>query len=149
MDGVLLPDFEEFISLLNKYKVQYLIVGGYALAYHGLPRYTNALDIWMDASEPNGQKMQEVCLEYGICPPIDKYDLLRKDSVCQIGCPPLSISLFNSLDGLSFQPAFLARQTTLVGLTNAYFISLVDLIKNKRAANSLQDLADIDMLKEL
>ena len=92
-------DFEDFVALLNKYHVDYMVVGGYALAFHGKPRHTGDLDIWIDISSNNAEKMLLVIAEFGMASlGIEKDDFLRKGIITQIGYPPLRIDILNEID---------------------------------------------------
>src|SRR4051812_9807889 len=107
----LAEDFEDFVRLLNKYAVAYMVVGGYALAFHGRPRYTGDLDIWIDVSEDNAEKMIRVIREFGFASlGLGKSDFLNESYVTQIGYPPLRIDILNSISGVSFAEAFTHKQ---------------------------------------
>ena len=96
---ILEKDFEDFVVLLNKYHVDYMVVGGYALAFHGKPRHTGDLDIWIDISSNNAEKMLLVIAEFGMASlGIEKDDFLRKGIITQIGYPPLRIDILNEID---------------------------------------------------
>ena len=85
------PDFEDFIKLLNQFEVDYMIVGGYAMAFHGRPRYTGDLDIWIDISETNAKKMLLVINTFGFSSlGFEKEDFLRENLINQIGYPSTS-----------------------------------------------------------
>jgi hypothetical protein len=84
-------DFEDFVLLLNKYHVDYMVVGGYALAFHGKPRHTGDLDIWIDISDNNAQGMINVINEFGLASlGLQKEDFLQQGIITQIGYPPLA-----------------------------------------------------------
>lgn len=84
------PDFEDFIKLLNKHEVDYMIIGGYAMAFHGKPRYTGDLDIWIDISQFNAEKMLLVIEDFGFASlNFDKEDFLKENLINQLGYPPL------------------------------------------------------------
>jgi len=94
-------DFEDFVFLLNKYDVNYMIIGGYALAFHGRPRHTGDLDIWIDVSEENAHKMFNVINEFGLASlGLKIEDFLEKGIITQIGYPPLRIDILNEIDGV-------------------------------------------------
>jgi hypothetical protein len=99
-------DFEDFIILLNKHGVDYMIVGGYALAFHGKPRHTGDLDIWINLSTENADKMVDVLNEFGMeALGLQKEDFLQKGGITQIGYPPLRIDILNEIDGVNFTEA--------------------------------------------
>ena len=141
------PDFEDFITLLNKYSVEYLVVGGYAMAYHGRPRYTGDLDIWINISNANADKMLLVLSEFGFSSLMFKReDFLKENIINQIGYPPLRIDILTSIDGISFNEAYSTKQTIQIDNLNVSFIGLAQLIQNKKASNRAQDQADIQSL---
>jgi len=141
---VLAKDFEEFIRILNEQGVEYLVVGGYALAFHGRPRHTGDLDIWIDVSEENAGRMLLVLQDFGLASlGFEKEDFLKEGYVTQIGYPPLRIDILNTIDGVSFKDAYQSKElVNLDGLQVAY-IGLRDFIKNKEAVGRARDLSDI------
>ncbi|WP_230383887.1 hypothetical protein [Pedobacter endophyticus] len=91
---ILSNDFEDFLLLLNQYEVDYLIVGGYAMAFHGKPRYTGDLDVWIDISEENASKMVMVINDFGFASVgFTKADFSKPNLINQIGFPPLRIDI--------------------------------------------------------
>lgn len=148
---ILEKDFEDFLQLLNKHKVDYMVVGGYALALHGKPRHTGDLDIWIDISEKNAARLVKVIKEFGMGSlGLSKEDFLKEGYISQIGYPPLRIDILNSIDGVSFNEASKEMQTiqTEDNLTIKY-IGLNDFLTNKKASGRKQDLADIKEIKKL
>ena len=142
------PDFEDFIGLLNKHKIDYLVVGGYAMAFHGRPRYTGDLDIWINISESNANGMLVVLKEFGFSSlQFSKEDFLKENIINQIGYPPLRIDILTSIDGVSFYEAFLQKKIIKIENLEVAFIGLNQLIANKMASNRIQDQADIEALK--
>jgi len=142
------PDFEDFISFLNKHTVEYLVVGGYAMAFHGRPRYTGDLDIWINISESNADKMLNVLHEFGFSSlHFRKEDFLKENIINQIGYPPLRIDILTSIDGVTFQEAYLQKKNIKIENLEVAFIGLAQLIENKKASNRAQDIADIESLK--
>ena len=105
------PDFEDFIQFLNQYEVDYMIVGGYAMAFHGSPRYTGDLDIWIDISESNAEKMLLVINAFGFSSlGFKKEDFLKENLINQIGYPPLRIDILTNIDGIDFKEAYTQNQ---------------------------------------
>jgi len=97
----LAKDFEDFVSLLNRHKVEYMVVGGYALAFHGKPRHTGDLDIWINISEKNAINMLKAISDFGLGSlGFEKEDFLTEGLISQIGYPPLRIDLLNTIDGV-------------------------------------------------
>src|SRR5450755_511126 len=102
----LAKDFEDFVQLLNKHKVAYMVVGGYALGFHGNPRSTGDLDIWIKISAVNAKKMITVLKDFGVSSMDFKIqDFLKPGFITQIGYPPIRIDILNSIDGIDFDQA--------------------------------------------
>lgn len=140
-------DFKEFVSLLNARNVRYLIVGGYAVAAHGLPRYTGDFDTWIWLGKENAQKVLGVLDEFGFGGlDITEEDVSREDSVVQLGYPPHRIDLLTSISGVNFEDAWLRRLDVEIEGEVVGFIGREDLITNKRAVGRPQDLADVARL---
>lgn len=143
-------DFEDFLKLLNSYKVNYLIVGGYAMAFHGKPRYTGDLDVWINISEQNSSGMVSVIKDFGFGSlGFTKDDFLRPNLINQIGYPPLRIDILTSIDGVLFNEAYAERlkieiETDLV----VDYIGLDELIRNKKTSGRKIDLADVEDLEK-
>ena len=146
----LAKDFEDFIQLLNKHQVNYLIVGGYALAFHGKPRHTGDLDIWIKISEENAMSMMRVIKEFGMSSlGLKKSDFLKPGYVTQIGFPPLRIDILNEIDGIGFEEALPNRERiTLDDGLEILYIGLRDFIANKQASGRSKDLTDIMELQK-
>jgi len=143
-------DFEEFVGLLNKHQVDYMVVGGYALALHGKPRHTGDLDIWINISDENAERMLQVLLDFGMgALGFKKADFLKPGYITQIGYPPLRIDILNNIDGVEFSKAMQNRQKIkLDDDLEISFIGLQDFISNKEAAGRSQDLSDIKEIKK-
>ena len=140
-------DFKEFVALLNAHNVRYLIVGGYAVAAHGLPRYTGDFDTWLWLSKENAQRVLGVLDEFGFGGlAITEEDFSREDSVVQLGYPPHRIDLLTSISGVNFEDAWLRRLDVEIEGEVVGFIGREDLIANKRAVGRPQDLADVARL---
>lgn len=139
------PDLKEFLELLNKNKVEYLIVGGYAASLYSRPRYTKDLDIWINPTITNARKVRKTLDEFGFEKmDISIEDLTNKDQFIQLGFEPARIDLITSLVGIKFKEAFRNRNIGLYGdLRNVNFISVEDLIKNKKESGRKQDLFDV------
>lgn len=140
-------DFKEFVSLLNARSVRYLIVGGYAVAAHGLPRYTGDFDAWIGLDKDNARKVLGVLDEFGFGGlDITEEDLTREDSVIQLGYAPHRIDLLTSISGVNFEDAWLGRLAVDIDGEVVDFIGRQDLITNKCAVGRPQDLADVARL---
>lgn len=143
-------DFQKFIDLLNKHKVLYMIVGAHALAFHGKPRHTGDLDIWINPTEDNAAKMMGVINDFGFGSlGLKKIDFLRESYVTQLGYPPLRIDILNSISGVTFDEAYRNRLYIEVDDLTVCYIGLDDLIKNKQGTARKQDIADLENLYKL
>lgn len=143
-------DFEDFVALLNQYEVTYMVIGGYALAFHGKPRHTGDLDIWIDLAEDNAEKMIKVIIGFGMASlGLKKRDFLQEGGITQIGYPPLRIDILNEIDGVNFNEAYPNKLIIDVDGLPVNYIGLDDLIKNKEASGRRQDLTDVDTLNKL
>ena len=143
----LVKDFEEFIELLNKNEVKYLVVGGYAFAIHAYPKFTNDIDFFVLSKKSNIDKIISVLKEFGFdISRIGADDLLKKDKVVQLGEPPYRIDLLTSIDGVDFEDAWQQKVCGRYGEQVLYFISKEDLIRNKKASGRKKDLDDLNEL---
>lgn len=142
-------DFREFIQSLNANQVRYLVVGGYAVAVHGHPRYTKDIDIWIDMSLANAANVVKALDQFGFGSlGLQAADFLEPDQIVQFGNPPSRIEIFNSLPGVDFATCYPLHVQVEVDGVPVDFIDLDNLKKNKRAAGRLQDLADLENLDE-
>lgn len=140
-------DFEEFLQLLEDHKVDYMIVGGYAVAFHGHPRFTKDIDIFFDVSPPNPQRIRHVLIAFGFSEDSIPIDALQTPgNVLVIGVPPVRIDLVNQIDGVSFEDARSNTVRGRYGKAEVTFIGLKDLICNKSSTNRAKDKADVEEL---
>lgn len=140
-------DFNEFVTLFVASDVRFLIVGGYALAAHGLPRATGDLDVWVWINPENAAKVRSVLEEFGFSGlGITTDDFSRTDSIVQLGYPPYRIDILTSIDGVEFDAAWDNRFIVDLDGVEVPFISRRDLIVNKRAAGRPQDVVDVKRL---
>jgi hypothetical protein len=141
-------DFKEFIELLNNNKVRYLIIGGYAVVYHGYVRSTNDIDIWIDISEANIERLLSALDEFGF----SALDLKKTDfmpnQIIQLGCPPNRIDIITSPAGVSFDECYASKEQVELEMISVNFIDLKNLLKSKKAANRTRDLADLEELTD-
>ena len=145
---MLSKDFKEFIELLNEHNVRYLVVGGYAVAFHGHPRYTKDIDIWIELSLQNAENILEALKEFGFGSlDLSLDDFLEGDQIIQLGYPPNRIYILTALTGLKFEDCYNARIEFDVEGLHIHFIDLENLKKNKLATGRLQDLADAENLQ--
>ena len=142
------PDFKELLLAFNAHNVEYLIVGAHALAAHGHVRATKDLDLWVRPEESNAQKVLGALSVFGA--PLSGLtvdDLSRKETIFQIGLPPIRIDVITNIDGVEFEDAWPDRLETVFGGVPAFVISRQHLIRNKKASARLQDLADVQQLE--
>jgi hypothetical protein len=133
--------------LLNSGGVKYLIVGGYAVAFHGHPRATGDLDIWVAISPQNAARVRQVLIDFGFPEsPVASAPLHLEGQVIRMGRPPLRIELLTSVSGVVFDECYPRRETQTIDGVEVPFLSRPDLLTNKRAAGRAQDAADLDRL---
>lgn len=138
------PDFKDMLSIFNEKKVEYLIVGAYALAAHGFVRATGDIDFWIRCSDENADRVLTALIKFG-APLLDLTvdDLKKPGLIFQIGVLPGRIDIMTSVDGLEFDEAWSLRKEVIVEDLKVPVISRSDLIRNKRAAGRPKDLADV------
>jgi hypothetical protein len=142
-------DLREFVALLNSNGVEYLVVGAFAVAYHGFPRYTADLDIFVRSSEQNVERVLKTLSEFGFGSlGIAKEDLMSQDSVIQLGVKPNRIDILSSLSGITFDEAWATRQEADVDGLRANFIGRDALIQNKLATGRTRDQGDAEELRK-
>ncbi|MEI6086424.1 MAG: nucleotidyltransferase [Bacteroidota bacterium] len=146
----LAQDFEDFVKLLNKHQVDYMVVGGYALAFHGKPRHTGDLDIWINNSEENAERLVLAIKEFGLASlGLTKSDFMQDGYVTQIGYPPLRIDILNTIDGVKFEDAYQNKLLVNIDGIQVNYIGLHDFIENKTASGRSQDIADLKEINKL
>ena len=144
------PDFRDLFALLNEHKVEYLIVGGYALAFHGAPRYTGDIDIFVRPHPENAQRILQALAAFGFeFPDLTVDDFQNPNKVIQLGVPPVRVDLITSLTGVSWEEADASKEPGYYGDVPVYYIGLAQYIANKRATARKKDLADIAALGEV
>lgn len=141
------PDFKEFAELLGAHRVDYLVVGGYALAAHGHPRYTGDIDFWVRPTPDNIERLLTALAAFGFASLGLRAEDFATDTVVQLGQPPRRIDLLTAIDGVHFDDCFARRETVALAGLNLSIIGLEDFKSNKRAAGRLKDLADLESLK--
>lgn len=141
-------DFIDFVKLCNKYEVEYLVIGGYAVSIHGYPRSTKDLDMCIKVSEENALKMVQVINEFGFASlKLTKEDFLKRDFITQLGHDPVRIDILNDLDNVPFEQAWLNKKIIIYEGTVINFIGYNELLIVKEKAARPQDIADISKLK--
>jgi hypothetical protein len=143
-------DFKEFLASLVSRKAKFLIVGGFAYAIYAEPRYTKDLDLFIERSEENADKVLAAVRDFlGDSLGLKKSDLLTPMTFVQLGLPPLRIDLTTQCDGIDFEEAWQNKVAGKYGDVDVFFLSLDDLIKNKTATGRDQDLVDVMYLKKV
>ena len=141
------PDFKDFLRLLNLHRVEYLVVGGYAVGYYGYPRATGDMDIWIAVSEANAGKMAQVLRDFGMTEREAFKDLfIEKGKIIRMGVPPIRIEVITGASGVSFDECYLRREVIDIDDIPVNFISLEDLKTNKQACSRYKDLEDLKHL---
>lgn len=144
---ILPGDFKEFLRLLNDAGVKYLLIGGYAVGYHGYPRTTGDLDVWVAISTQNATKLVEVFRRFGlrdarVAPQI----FLQKGKIIRMGVPPMRIEVLTDIAGVNFAECYAAREVVNLDGQLVNLISLRHLRRNKLAAGRHKDLDDVEHL---
>jgi hypothetical protein len=130
------PDFREFLSLLIRHEVRFLVVGGYAVGVHGYPRFTGDLDIFVAISPENAGKLVAVFREFGFdMPELSEQPFLETRRLVEIGVEPTKIQVMTSISGTTFDEAWASHVEVAIGTTRVPFIGLTQLLKNKRTTH--------------
>lgn len=140
-------DFKDFLKLLNSQDVEYLLIGGYAVGYHGYPRATADMDIWIATNPRNAKKVTEVIKEFGYDVPELSEELFQKeDQIIRMGVPPFRIEILTTISGVRFEECYANRIIDKFSGIEVNFISLKDLLINKKASARYKDLNDLEHL---
>jgi len=142
-------DFRELLGLFNGHQVEYMIVGAYALAYHGAPRFTGDIDIFVKPSLDNAQRILSALSDFGFGSlNLTVEDFQNPDSVIQLGVPPVRIGIITSMTGVTWEEADKGKIEGLYGDIPVHFLGREQYISNKRAIGRKKDLADLESLGE-
>lgn len=142
-------DFKDFLKLLISKKVEYLLIGGYAVTFHGYPRNTGDIDIWVNRSQDNCKKVIAAIKEFGFdVPNLHEDLLLASDKIVRMGEPPFRIEIFTTIPGIEFSSSYNNKVIGNISGLELDFISLADLRKNKKASGRHKDLDDLENLPE-
>jgi predicted nucleotidyltransferase len=142
-------DFREFLALLNEHEVKFIIVGGYALAFHGAPRFTGDIDVFVKPDQENAKRILHALADFGFSSlDITIDDFQNQDNVIQLGLPPVRIDLITSISGVSWNEADASKEPGLFGDVSVSYIGKEQFIINKRASGRKKDLADLESLGE-
>jgi hypothetical protein len=141
------PDFKEFLKLLNAHQVEYLLIDGYAVAYHGYPRATGDMDIWIATHSDNTQKIVATLKEFGFDQSGLTPELFQQvDQIIRMGVPPVRIEIATGISGVNFTECYAARVVDVLDEVEVNLIDLAHLKINKKAAGRHKDLDDLDNL---
>lgn len=142
-------DFIELLESFNAKGVEYLVAGGYALGYHGAPRFTGDLDLFVRPDEKNGRRILEALQEFGFANlALTPEDFARADRVVQLGVAPVRLDLMTSLTGVSWEEAERGRVEGQLASVPVGFLGRAELVANKRALGRPRDRADLEALGE-
>ncbi len=143
------PDFEEFLRLLEKHRVDYMIVGGYAVAFHGYPRFTKDIDVFYSDDQQNIQNLRSALADFGFAEKDVPSELFHQQgSILHFGIEPVRIDLLNRIDGVGFSDARKEAVRGRYGKIEVTFIGKQDLRRNKRSTGRIQDAADLEKLDQ-
>ena len=141
------PDFKEFLKLLNSHRVEYLLVGGYAVGYHGYPRATGDMDLWVAVRQNNAEKLVVALREFGLNAPQLSADIfLQENQIIRMGVPPMRIELLTTISGVDFDSCYSERIVDVIDNVEVHIINLKHLKQNKQASGRHKDLDDLQYL---
>jgi hypothetical protein len=141
-------DFEELLASLSVREVRALIVGGYAFAFHAKPRYTKDIDIWIEPTPENVERLLQALADFGFGSlGLTVDDFTEPGQFVQLGYPPNRIDLLTAIEGVSFEEAWAGRVEDFFGKEKVSFLGKGELIRNKKAVGRPQDLADLAVLQ--
>ena len=140
-------DFKEFLKLLNSHRVEYLLIGGYAVGYHGYPRATGDMDLWVAIRQNNAEKLVAVLREFGLDAPQLSVDVfLQENQIIRMGVPPMRIELLTTISGVDFDSCYSERIVDVIDNVEVHIINLEHLKQNKQASGRYKDLDDLQYL---
>lgn len=147
MDMVLPPDFKEFLKLLNDKNIKYLLIGGYAVGYHGYPRATDDMDIWIAINPKTAKQMVAALKEFGFDTSLLSEELfLKENSIVRMGIAPIRIEILTTISGVNFEECFKQRIVDEIDGVKINIIGLKQLKINKKASGRHKDLDDYENL---
>jgi hypothetical protein len=140
-------DFRELLASFNARRVEYLIVGGYALAHHGAPRFTGDLDLYVHPTPENAERIFSALGDFGFGQAgLRVEDFQSPGQIIQLGHPPIRIDIITSLDGVAWEEAWASRDAAELQGLKAHFIGRREFIANKKACGRAKDIADVEAL---
>ncbi len=146
-----MDDFRDVLFELTRAGARFLVVGAHALGVHGVPRATVDLDIWIEPTPENAQRVWRALAAFGA--PLDSLalspdDFVRPDSVAQLGLPPWRIDILTAISGVSFDEAWGGRVEAPFGDIQVQFLGREAFVRNKRASGRKKDMGDLESLGE-
>lgn len=133
--------------MLNFHKVEYLLIGGYAVGYYGYPRSTADMDVWIAIHPKNAQKMVTVLKEFGFdVPDLSANLFLHKNKIVRMGVPPMRLEILTSISGVEFANCYKEKVIAEISNVKVNIISLSHLKQNKQASGRYKDLDDLSNL---
>ena len=143
-------DLRELLKCFLSHDVKYLVIGGHAVSFHGYPRFTKDLDIWIEQSLDNAQAVVAALTEYGFDPDSLSPEMFNQDDrMTQMGREPNRVDILQSIKGVNFHDCHARRTSTEIDGSEIPMISLNDLLTNKLATARPQDIADARQLEKL
>ena len=143
----LAADFSDFLKLCLRNEVRFMVIGGYAVIHHSRPRYTGDLDLWVDSSPENANRIVTVLQEFGFPPDTVSTEMITDgEKIIRMGFEPMRLELFTRIPGIEFSGCYERRDQVKVGRMMVPFISLEDLKINKLASGRPKDLQDLEEL---
>ncbi len=141
------PDFKEFLRLLDAHHAEYLLIGGYAVAYYGYPRATQDMDLWIAMRPDNADRVVAVLKEFGFdLPEVQRQLFLEENTNVRMGHPPMRIEVLTSISGVTFADCYQRRRVEDIDGIRVSILDLEDLKKNKRESARHKDLDDLEHL---
>ena len=140
-------NFKEFLNLLQQHGAEYLLIGGYAVNFHGYVRYTGDMDIYVSLSAANAIRVAAALNELGF-DEVNPEMFTKPSSMIRIGVAPTKLEVTNFIDGVTFEDCYANRLRVQIDGVDVNVMSLTDLRRNKRASGRLKDLADLEKLPE-
>ena len=137
-------DFKEFLKLLEENEVEYLLVGGYAVGYHGYPRPTGDIDFWISNRPENAERVVSVLREFGFASQKLSASLFTQEkSIVRMGVAPFKLEVITFIDGVNFDDCYKRQIETNIDGCKVKVIGLDDLLANKNASGRPKDINDI------
>jgi hypothetical protein len=143
-------DFEELFACLRRRKVRAVVVGAHALAYYARPRYTKDIDVFVEPSADNAERLLQALDDFGFGGlGLEVKDFATPGQIVQLGFEPNRVDLITAIDGVTFEEAWKGREEGTFGEQPVFYLGLSELRRNKRASGRTQDLADLEVLDEI